>query len=69
MYGLDPDDPLYYARPTPPLSAEGIAEIIAELDAPPRDTPERRRTFERARELRFLVEQALAQGIPPAIKK
>ena len=42
-------------RPTPPLSSEGVAEIIAEMAAPPVDSPERRATFERARAARFLV--------------
>lgn len=47
------------ARLTPPLSPEGIAEITAELEAPPADTPERRATFARARAARFLVDQIL----------
>jgi hypothetical protein len=50
-------------RPTPPLSAEGMAEVAAELDAPPADTPERRATFARARAAAFLVEQAITQSI------
>jgi hypothetical protein len=52
----DPD-----MRLTPPLSREGVAEVIAELDAPPADTPERRATFARARAAAFLVQQTLAQ--------
>ena len=46
-------------RLTPPLSPEGIAEVIAELEAPPADTPERRATFARARAMSFLVDQIL----------
>jgi hypothetical protein len=53
---MDPD-----MRLTPPLSPEGIAEVVAELDAPPADTPERRATFARARAASFLVQQTLAQ--------
>lgn len=30
------------------LSEEGTAEVLAEMTAPPADTPERRATFERA---------------------
>jgi len=48
-------------RLTPPLSPEGIAEVVAELDAPPAETPERRATFARARASSFLVQQTLAQ--------
>jgi len=50
-----------HTRLTPPLSPEGMAEIAAELDAPPADTPERRRTFELAEKAHFLVEQILEQ--------
>lgn len=49
-------------RPTPPLSAKGMAEVVAELDAPPADTPERRATFARAKAAGFLVEQAIAEA-------
>jgi hypothetical protein len=38
-------------RRTPPLSPEGVAEIIAEMESPPADTPERRATFERMRKM------------------
>jgi hypothetical protein len=48
-------------RLTPPLSREGIAEVIAELEALPTDTPQRRDTFARARAASFLVQQTLAQ--------
>lgn len=48
-------------RLTPPLSPEGIAEVIAELEAPPADTPERRAAFELARKARFLVDQVLGE--------
>jgi hypothetical protein len=54
----DPD-----MRLTPPLSREGIAEVIAELDAPPADTPQRRATFARARAASFLVQQTQAQAV------
>ena len=43
------------------FSAAGMAEISAALDAPPPDTPERRRTFELAEKARFLVDQVLEQ--------
>lgn len=48
-------------RPTPPLSPEGIAEIVAEMQRPPEDTPERRSTFHRARSAAFLVQQVIAR--------
>lgn len=38
------------------LSDEGVAELLAEMEKPPRDTPERRAMFERARAARVLVE-------------
>jgi hypothetical protein len=44
-------------RETPPLSPEGVAEIVAEMQNPPEDTPERRATFDRARSTRFLLQQ------------
>lgn len=47
---------------SPPLSREGIQEVITELDQPPADTPERRATFARARSAQFLVDQVLATG-------
>jgi len=50
-------------RPTPPLSSEGMIEVLAELEAPPADTPERRATFARARAAGFLVEQAIAEAL------
>lgn len=52
-------------RPTPPLSPEGIAEIVAEMKNPPEDTPERRATFDRARSTGFLVEQVIARSGTP----
>jgi hypothetical protein len=36
-----------------------VAEIVAEMEAPPVDSPERRRTFARARAAQFLVGQVL----------
>jgi hypothetical protein len=50
-------------RPTPPLSREGMAEVAAELEAPPADTPQRRATFARARAAAFLVQQTISQAI------
>jgi hypothetical protein len=46
-------------RQTPPLAPEGVAEIIAEMNNPPEDTPERRATFERARAASELVQRAI----------
>jgi hypothetical protein len=51
-------------RLTPPLTFECMAEIAAELDGPPADTPQRRATFARAREADFLVQQMLKHPIP-----
>jgi hypothetical protein len=48
-------------RLTPPLSREGIAEVIAELEALPADTPQRKATFARARAASFLMQQTFAQ--------
>ena len=36
-------------RRTPPLSLEGSREVYEEMANPPKDTPERRRMFERVR--------------------
>ncbi|HEX5868774.1 MAG TPA: hypothetical protein VFY65_00090 [Longimicrobium sp.] len=36
-------------RRTPPLSLEGSREVLEEMANPPKDTPERRRMFERVR--------------------
>ncbi|HSU14453.1 hypothetical protein [Longimicrobium sp.] len=36
-------------RRTPELSPEGTREILEEMANPPKDTPERRATFERGR--------------------
>jgi hypothetical protein len=44
-------------RETPPLSQEGVAEIVAEMQNPPENTAERRATFDRAKSTRFLVQQ------------
>lgn len=44
-------------RRTPPLSLEGSREVIEEMSKPPADTPERRQTFERAREMRPHVQK------------
>lgn len=48
-------------RQTPRLSEEGCAEILAEMQSPPEDTPERRSTFDRARSAAFLVKQVVAR--------
>jgi hypothetical protein len=50
-------------RPTPPLSPEGMAEVVAELNAPPADTPQRRATFARAKAAEYLVDQTISQAI------
>lgn len=41
-------------RRVPPLSEEGIREVLEELANPPKDTPERRATLEDARFMREL---------------
>jgi hypothetical protein len=38
-------------RRIPPLSPEGVEEILAESASPPADTPERRATVERMRRM------------------
>jgi len=43
----------------PILSREGTREILEEMSKPPADTPERRATFERMKEMRPVVERAL----------
>jgi hypothetical protein len=53
-------------RPTPPLAPEGAAEIVAELNNPPEDTPERRATFNRARAARPLVQRTINRAIRDA---
>jgi hypothetical protein len=52
------------ARRTPPLSPEGVEEIVNEMNRPPEDTPERRATFKRARAADFLVRQVLTARVP-----
>ena len=49
-------------HPTLVLSAEGAVEIIAEMNAAPVDSPERRATFDRARAARELVRRMLASA-------
>ncbi|HVG43546.1 MAG TPA: hypothetical protein VM890_02415 [Longimicrobium sp.] len=39
-----------------------MAEVAAELDAPPADTPERRATFALAKAATPLVERAIAEA-------
>lgn len=41
------------------LSPEGVAELLEETNKPPRDTPERRNTFERARAMAPFVKKEL----------
>jgi len=52
-------------RETPPLSKEGVAELLTEMNSTPADTPERRATLDRARSARFLVEQAMSGILAP----
>jgi len=42
-------------RHTPLLSVEGSREVLEEMIRPPEDTPERRATFARAREMHRFV--------------
>jgi hypothetical protein len=44
-------------RRTPPLSLEGSREVLEEMVNPPKDTPERRRMFERVRLMGVLRER------------
>ena len=39
------------------LSEEGSREVLEEMARPPKDTPERRRTFERVRQIAALRER------------
>jgi hypothetical protein len=55
-------------RHTPPLSREGMEEIIEEMKRPPADTPERRATFARARAAGALVQQVLSSASHPKQK-
>lgn len=45
---------------TPPLSPEGSREVLDEMARPPKDTPQRRRTFEGARMMAALRERLAA---------
>jgi hypothetical protein len=56
------DEDMNPYRLTPPLTPEGVAEIIAEMEAPPADTPERRATFARAREMAAVRERLAREG-------
>jgi hypothetical protein len=51
-------------RRTPPLSLEGSREVLEEMANPPKDTPERRRMFERVRFMRALHERLGVEGLP-----
>lgn len=46
-------------RRTPPLSVEGSREVLEEMSKPPADTPERRATWKRIRELADVIEDAI----------
>jgi len=46
-------------RPTPPLSVEASVAILEEMERPPADTPERRATFERMRQMQPVVRKML----------
>ena len=46
-------------RHTPPLSVNGSREVIEEMSRPPADTPERRATWKRIRELADVIEDAI----------
>ncbi len=49
-------------RRTPPLSLEGSREVIEEMRRPPEDTPERRATFVRARQMHPHVQKIFCSG-------
>ncbi len=49
---------------TPPLSVEGSREVEEEMRRPPADTPERRATFARMREMQEL----LRRNKPPNVR-
>jgi hypothetical protein len=51
-------------RRTPPLSLEGSREVLEEMANPPKDTPERRRMFERVRFMRALLERQGGLELP-----
>jgi hypothetical protein len=55
-------------RRTPPLSIEGSREVIAEMERPPADTPERRATWKRIRELGDVIEDAIRSTRPVSEK-
>ncbi len=46
-------------RRTPRLSIEGSREVLEEMSKPPADTPERRATWKRIRELADVIEDAI----------
>lgn len=46
-------------RRTPPLSVEGSREVLEEMSKPPADTPERRATWKRIRELASVIDEAV----------
>jgi hypothetical protein len=48
-------------RPTPPLSLRGSREVLEEMARPPKDTPARRKMFERVRAMEELHERLAAE--------
>jgi hypothetical protein len=57
-------------RRTPELSPEGTREILEEMASPPKDTPERRATFERMRLAAEVLERSnLPAGTLAKLKK
>lgn len=50
------------------LSPEGSRELLEELANPPADTPERRATFERMREMEGVRRRSHGPGAPPVKK-
>jgi hypothetical protein len=52
---------------TPPLSPEGSREVLDEMARPPKDTPQRRRTFEGARMMAALRKRQAAVENSPEV--
>ena len=51
-----------------PLSFEGTREVLEEMSRPPEDTPERRRTMERVREIEAIRKRRMAEEMAEAKK-
>jgi hypothetical protein len=58
-----------HQKRTPPLSLEGSREVLDEMASPPKDTPQRRRTFEGARMMAALRERLAAAEESPEVKR